>query len=122
MRPHRDHLKRLWMLPFLILLFSVLLVAREATSGTWYVVVKPLANMYREPDVNSDVVSQAIYASNVTLLQTKRHWAWIRTPDEYKGWTQRANLRSSFRCFGGRGKIPLKIDRLELPFHDDARL
>ena len=93
MRPHRNHLKRLWMLPFLILLFSVLLAAREATSGTWYVVVKPVANMYREPNVNSDVVSQAIYASNVTLLRTKRHWAWIRTPDEYKGWTQRANLR-----------------------------
>jgi putative transposase len=29
---------------------------------------------------------------------------------------------SSFGCFGGRGKIPLEIDRLELPFDDDARL
>jgi len=29
---------------------------------------------------------------------------------------------SSFRCFGGSGKIPLEIDRLELPFDDDARL
>jgi hypothetical protein len=29
---------------------------------------------------------------------------------------------SSLRCFGGSGKIPLEIDRLELPFDDDARL
>jgi putative transposase len=29
---------------------------------------------------------------------------------------------SSFRCFAGSGKIPLEIDRLELPFDDDARL
>jgi putative transposase len=29
---------------------------------------------------------------------------------------------SSFRCFGGSGKIPLEIDRLELPFDDEARL
>ena len=29
---------------------------------------------------------------------------------------------SSFRCFGGSGKIPLEIDRLELSFDDDARL
>jgi hypothetical protein len=31
-------------------------------------------------------------------------------------------LWSSFRCFGGSGKIALEIDRLELPFDDDARL
>jgi putative transposase len=29
---------------------------------------------------------------------------------------------SSFRCFGGEEKVPLEIDRLELPFDDDARL
>jgi len=28
---------------------------------------------------------------------------------------------SSFRCFGGGGEVPLEIDRLELPFDDDAR-
>jgi hypothetical protein len=31
-------------------------------------------------------------------------------------------LWSSFHCFGGRGKIPLEIDRLELPFDDEACL
>jgi putative transposase len=29
---------------------------------------------------------------------------------------------SSFRCLGGSGNIPLDIDRLELPFDDEARL
>jgi len=29
---------------------------------------------------------------------------------------------SSFRCFGGSGEIALEVDRLELPFDDNARL
>ena len=34
-----------------------------------YVIIKPVANMYSKPSVQSDVVSQAIYGSNVTRLK-----------------------------------------------------
>ncbi len=58
-----------------------------------YVVVKPVANMYRAPDTKSDVVSQAVYSTNVTRVKTKRGWANIRTADDYTGWMRLADLR-----------------------------
>jgi cell wall-associated NlpC family hydrolase len=58
-----------------------------------YVVIKPVANMYRQPSIASDVVSQAIYATNVSRLKTKRGWANIKTADNYTGWIQLSNLQ-----------------------------
>jgi cell wall-associated NlpC family hydrolase len=92
-RPFRVPAKNLWMVPALVLYFSVALAARKPAPGTLYVVVKPVANMYHEAATNSDVVSQAIYASNVTLLEFKKHWVKIKTPDSYTGWMQLADLR-----------------------------
>ena len=58
------------------------------------VVLKPVANMYSRPTEDADVVSQAIYGTNVTILEQKDGWANIRTPDEYTGWAQLAVLKS----------------------------
>jgi len=71
------------------------LLAATVTSG---VVVKPVSNMHSKPAADSDVVSQAIYGSNVALLEERNGWARIRTADEYTGWMQDAELR---RLAGG---------------------
>lgn len=63
--------------------------ARNATQ----VVVVPVANMYSAPSDKSDVVSQAIYGSNVTLLTARGEWSKIQTEDHYKGWTPSRYLR-----------------------------
>ena len=81
------------MVPVLVLFFSGALAAKKPAPGTLYVVTKPVANMYHDSSTNSDVVSQAIYASNVTLLEIKKHWVKIKTPDNYTGWMQLADLR-----------------------------
>ncbi len=57
------------------------------------VVLQPVANMYSRPTQDADVVSQAIYASNVLLLDQREGWAHIRTADDYTGWTPLAALR-----------------------------
>jgi cell wall-associated NlpC family hydrolase len=57
------------------------------------VVLRPVANMYSGPSEDSDVVSQAIYGTNVGLLEQREGWAHIRTPDDYTGWTPLAALR-----------------------------
>ncbi|MBZ5725738.1 MAG: C40 family peptidase [Acidobacteriia bacterium] len=57
------------------------------------VVLQPVANMYSRPTQDADVVSQAIYASNVLLLEQRDGWAHIRTADDYTGWTPLAALR-----------------------------
>jgi cell wall-associated NlpC family hydrolase len=57
------------------------------------VVVVPVANMYSKPTEKSDVVSQAIYGSNVKLLEARGEWSKIQTPDHYRGWSPSRYLR-----------------------------
>lgn len=55
--------------------------------------VAPVANMFSHPSSDSDVVSQAIYASNVDVLDQKPGWDKIRTPiDNYTGWVAQSDL------------------------------
>jgi gamma-D-glutamyl-L-lysine dipeptidyl-peptidase len=65
-----------------------------STSSTKldYVVIRPVINMYSKPTINSDVVSQAIYGTNVSRIKGKRHWAQIRTADNYTGWIQLSDV------------------------------
>jgi cell wall-associated NlpC family hydrolase len=57
------------------------------------VVLRPVTNMYSKPTEDADVVSQAIYGSNVTLMEEREGWAHIRTADDYTGWTPLSMLR-----------------------------
>lgn len=58
-----------------------------------HVVVVPVANMYSTPTERADVVSQALYGSNVTLLVSRGEWSKIQTPDHYRGWVLSRHLR-----------------------------
>ena len=70
----------------------ILAPAALAVSNTQVVVV-PVANMYSHPSDKSDVVSQAIYGSNVKLLVAQGEWSRIQTDDHYKGWVPSRHLR-----------------------------
>jgi len=67
-------------------------------------VLKPAANMYSQPAFYTDVVSQAIYGTNVEVLEEKGDWARIRTPDDYTGWIPRKWLRKGHR-YAASGKV-----------------
>jgi cell wall-associated NlpC family hydrolase len=74
--------------------FIILLAVSAAfAKNGMQVVVVPVANMYSQPTEKSDVVSQAIYGSNVTLLVSRGEWSRIQTSDRYKGWTPSRHLR-----------------------------
>jgi hypothetical protein len=57
------------------------------------VVTQPVANMYSGPSPEKDVVSQAIYATNVAILEERAGWARVRTPDQYLGWMSASDFR-----------------------------
>lgn len=62
-------------------------------AGPSAVVVRPVANMCSAASEEANVVSQAIYGSNVVCLEEKGDWVKVRTPDEYTGWMPAAWLR-----------------------------
>ncbi len=75
-------------LPALLLAFLPALA-----QNTQAVVNVPVANMFSGPSANLDVVSQAIYGSNIDVLKQQPGWVEIRTPrDQYTGWVQRVDL------------------------------
>lgn len=76
------------------MLFVVLLcVSGVFAKSSTQIVVVPVANMYSAPSDQSDVVSQAIYGSNVTLLTARGEWCRIQTADHYRGWVPSRQLR-----------------------------
>lgn len=57
----------------------------------WYIQV-PVANMHRFPEGQSEVVSQAHYSEEVTLLESKGEWSRIATDEGYTGWVKTDSL------------------------------
>ncbi len=87
---------------------TVLLAAAAAWAASAdFVVIVPVANMFRGPDSNTDVVSQAIYGTNISLIDEKGEWKHVRTPDEYTGWIQVSALRPlpPGRAYAASGSI-----------------
>jgi cell wall-associated NlpC family hydrolase len=74
-------------------LLAILCVPGVFAKNNTQVIVVPVANMYSHPSDQSDVVSQAIYGSNVTLLIARGEWCRIQTADHYKGWVPSRHLR-----------------------------
>ena len=72
-----------------VLLCATGVYAKNSTE----IIVVPVANMYSGPSDQTDVVSQAIYGSNVTLLTARGEWSRIQTEDHYKGWVPSRYLR-----------------------------
>jgi gamma-D-glutamyl-L-lysine dipeptidyl-peptidase len=81
--------RRLTIPSLTLLLLAIPLSAKPVKP----VVVVPVANMYSGPSEKTDVVSQALYGSNVVLLVSSGEWSKIQTPDHYKGWVLSRHLR-----------------------------
>ncbi|MGD1078881.1 MAG: C40 family peptidase [Candidatus Sulfotelmatobacter sp.] len=77
-----------------VALFAIFLWAPAIfAANSTHIVVVPVANMYSGPSDQTDVVSQAIYGSNVILLTARGEWSRIQTADRYKGWVRSRHLR-----------------------------
>lgn len=78
----------------LVAMSALLLVVFPALAQSSHAVVNvPVANMFSGPSAKVDVVSQAIFASNIDVLKQKPGWVEIETPeDHYRGWVRRSDL------------------------------
>lgn len=83
----------------------LLVCAAQAQQPVRAVAHRPVVNMYSKPTVDADVVSQAIYATNVEVLETQSGWCRIRTPDQYTGWVQAILLHPVDRPYAASGRV-----------------
>jgi gamma-D-glutamyl-L-lysine dipeptidyl-peptidase len=71
---------------------AVLLCAAMALSAfaetSPAVINRPVVNMFSKPSADASVVSQAIFGTNVQVLEDQPQWLKIRTPDDYTGWIE----------------------------------
>ena len=67
--------------------------ASEDAAAQQAVVISTATNMYSEPDENEDVVSQAVLGLTVKVLREQHGFAWIETPEPYRGWVRSKDLR-----------------------------
>ncbi|HLY15664.1 MAG TPA: C40 family peptidase [Bryobacteraceae bacterium] len=85
----------------------VMAMAFLAVSTPSAVVLKPVSNMYAQPDDATEVVSQAIYATTVAVIDEQPGWLHVRTADAYTGWipapdTRRPSATEKPYASGGR--------------------
>lgn len=92
--------------PARLLVFTWLLSTVALAQGAPPVrsVIRPVLNMYSSPTTDADVVSQAIYATGVSVLEEKDGWARVRTPDDYMGWVESSALVAPAGAPYGSGK------------------
>jgi SH3-like domain-containing protein len=67
--------------------------AQRSVPHPDYVAAQPVINMYSNPTAESDVVSQVLYGTGVTLLEKQAGWLHIQTADAYKGWVASADMK-----------------------------
>ena len=80
--------------PVLLAMFAGMFApaSNKTAAADNAVVVQPVANMYSKPMKDADVVSQAMFSTNVAILGQDGGWLRVRTPDEYAGWMQAADV------------------------------
>ncbi len=88
----------------------MLAAPENAPSVVNAVIVQPVSNMYSKPSADADVGSQAIYSTNVAILEKQPGWLKVRTPDGYTGWIQ-ANAVVSAPAYAVSGRVA-EVDSL----------
>jgi gamma-D-glutamyl-L-lysine dipeptidyl-peptidase len=79
-------------IPGFALLAGALVISGFAQTSTKVLVRVPVANLFSAPSTDTDVVSQAIYDSEVAVLEQKDGFTHVRTPDSYTGWIRDEDL------------------------------
>ncbi|WP_159084500.1 SH3 domain-containing protein [Dongshaea marina] len=75
-------MKRLWAAGVLLLISHTVFASQRVSL--------PVTNLFKSPALESPVVSQALYGEKIRVLQTKPHWLYVETPDQYRGWVARS--------------------------------
>src|SRR5215472_16611968 len=96
-----------WRVASICLVLVLLCAIPSRASNSLFVVTLPVANMYSSASEDADVVSQAIFGSNVEVLEERSGWLNVRTNDQYTGWMETSATRrlESGNLYAGSGRV-----------------
>ncbi|HUO60306.1 MAG TPA: SH3 domain-containing protein, partial [Candidatus Acidoferrales bacterium] len=104
MTPGRVVLRLLLVVIGLTMSLSVA-VAQYAVLKADFVVSKPVINIFSKDSDASDVVSQALYGTGVTAVESKGEWILIRTADDYTGWVRSGDVQAIKSAYAPEGRV-----------------
>jgi hypothetical protein len=79
--------------PLNVLTFLLISIPAAALGREAAVVTAPVVNMYSAASEDADVVSQAIYGTNLEVVEQGSGWVKVKTNDQYSGWMRTDHLR-----------------------------
>lgn len=84
-----------------------------------HVVSKSVVNMYAIPSLDGEVISQAIYGADVSVLEEKSGWTHISTVDDYKGWVESSSITNVQGGYASIGKA-VRVVQLSANLYREA--
>lgn len=81
---------------------------------------KSVVDVFEEPNQMGEIGTQAIYGTNVKIIENKHPWVKIQTPDGYLGWIQKNQMISLDHLYPT--KNPAKVNQVwsHLYYIDDT--
>lgn len=64
-------------------------------SGTSLLAVSSVADLRREPEHSSELISQAIMGETMVCLEERGDWYFVRMEDDYHGWVRSWSVRET---------------------------
>lgn len=105
--------------PATAFLSAALFLSPDAVFAANFVVLRPAANLHAAPNADSEVVTQAIYGTNLEVMENSNNWSKVRTPDEYSGWIHKALVTRANNRYG-EGKKTAKVTSLFASLYREA--
>jgi gamma-D-glutamyl-L-lysine dipeptidyl-peptidase len=78
-------------------------------NQVWGIIRVSVANMRRDPDEASELVSQAIMGGPLKILRESGEWCYVQTPDKYLGWMRQDSFvlcdKNDFEAWGSSPRV-----------------
>jgi gamma-D-glutamyl-L-lysine dipeptidyl-peptidase len=72
----------------------------------FHIIIDPTVEMRKDPQSNSEVVSQALFSEEITILEEKGNWVKIATAiDGYEGWAKKQGIHSRNTPYSGNVSV-----------------
>jgi gamma-D-glutamyl-L-lysine dipeptidyl-peptidase len=101
-------------------LFVIAAQAQQSVDHPDAVVAKPVVNMYHSASATSDVVSQALYGTGVTILKNAQDWLNIKTADGYTGWVEASGMKMLSGTSYAAGDNAVRVAGLSANVYSEA--